>query len=99
MNAYATIKLVSQIGRVLSSNVLVRNLTLALIPRAHDNSVTNALRCLCCQVALIPLSYAADLPISSNPDLANVRLTFSNVDHEVIGVGVIMVHARTNAFV
>ena len=88
MDAYATIKLVSQVGSVLSSNALARKFDTGFDTTCtYDNSVTNALRCLCCQVAPLPLSYAADIPVSSDPALANVRVSFSNVEHEVTGVG------------
>ena len=38
-----------------------------------------------CQIpqACIPLSYAAKIPTTPNPDLANVRVSLSNLDQEV----------------
>ena len=33
--------------------------------------------------AVIPISYAAQIPTTRNPDLANVRLSLSNVEHQV----------------
>ena len=40
-------------------------------------------RCLCFPQAFIPLSYAAQIPTTPDPDLANVRLSVSKVDHQV----------------
>ena len=62
---------------------LARNLTLVLESCAHNNSVTNPFRCLRYTQAVIPLSYAAQIPTTRDPDLANVRLSVSRVDHEV----------------
>ena len=56
---------------------------LTLIARTRDNAETNPLRCPCCPQALIPLSYAAHIPITHNLDIANVRLLFSDVDIQV----------------
>ena len=56
-----------------------------------------------CQIpqACIPLSYAAQIPTTPNPDLANVRVSLSNLDQEVrkcsvrVFVGVrLCVHVR-----
>ena len=43
----------------------------------------NPFCCLCFPQAVIPLSYAAQIPTTSDPDLANVQLSVSNVDHQV----------------
>ena len=45
-------------------------------------SVANSLRCLCYPQAYLPLSYAAQIPITRNPDLANVRVSLSNLDQD-----------------
>ena len=62
---------------------LARNLTLVLGSCTHSNSATNPFRCLCYTQTVIPLSYAAQISTTRDPDLANVRLSVSNVDHEV----------------
>ena len=49
----------------------------------HNNPVENPFCCLCFSQAVIPLSYAAQIPTTPNPDLANVRLSVANVDHQV----------------
>ena len=49
----------------------------------HENSVANLLRIFCYLQAYLPLSYAARIPTTRNPDLANVRLSLSNLDQEV----------------
>ena len=49
----------------------------------HDNPVKNPFCCLCFPQAFIPLSYAALIPTTPNPDLANVRLSVSAVEHQV----------------
>ena len=46
-------------------------------------SVTNPLGCVCYPQAYLPLSYAAQIPTTRNPDLANVRLSLFNMDHNV----------------
>ena len=46
-------------------------------------SVANPLCCLCYLQAYLPLSYAAQIPTTSNLDLANVRVSLSNLDQEV----------------
>ena len=43
----------------------------------------NTYPCVKIPQALIPLSYAAQIPTTPNPDLANVRLSVSNVAHQV----------------
>ena len=48
-----------------------------------NNSEANPLRCLCYPQACIPLSYAARIPTTPNPDLANVRVSLSNLDQGV----------------
>ena len=48
-----------------------------------NSSVANPLRCLCYPQAYLPLSYAAQIPTTRNPDLANVRLSLSNLNQEV----------------
>ena len=53
------------------------------IEHCIHNSVTNPLRCLCYSQACLPLSYAAQIPITRYPDLANVRVSLSNVDQAV----------------
>ena len=83
MSIDSSIKPVSLVGRMFYNNALARDLTLALGSCTHNNSVTNSLRCLCCPQAVIPLSYAAQIPTTRYPDLANVRLSLSNVDHQV----------------
>ena len=49
----------------------------------HNNSVANLFRCLCCTQAVIPLSYAAQIPTTQDPDMANVRLSVSRVEQQV----------------
>ena len=83
MTVNAPFEAVSLVDRMLYNNALARNLTLTLGSCTHNNSVTNPLRCLCYPQVVIPLSYAAQIPTTRNPDLANVRLSVSNVDHQV----------------
>ena len=47
------------------------------------NFVTNSLRCVCYSQICLPLSYAAQIPTTRNPDLANVRVSLSNLDQQV----------------
>ena len=68
---------------MLYSRALTLNLTLVLGYARMDNSVVNPLRCLCYSQAYLPLSYAAQIPTTSNPDLANVHLSLLNLDQEV----------------
>ena len=83
MSRNASIEAVSLVGRMLYNNALARNFTLALGSCTHNNPVKNPFCCLCFPQAIIPLSYAAQIPTTPNPDLANVRLSVSNVDHQV----------------
>ena len=83
MSRNASIEAVSLVGCMLYNNTLARNVTFALGSCTHDNPVTNPLCCLCFSQAVIPLSYAAQISTTPNPDLANVRLSFSNVNHQV----------------
>ena len=83
MSRNVSIEAVSLAGRMLYNNALAHNLTLPLGSCTYDNPVKNLFRCLCFPQALIPLSYAAQIPTTPNPDLANVRLSVSNVDHQV----------------
>ena len=59
------------------------NLTLVLQSCTKNNSVTNLFRCVCYTRAVIPLSYAAQIPTTRDPDIANVRLSVSRVGHQV----------------
>ena len=79
----ASIEVVPLVGRMLCNNALTRNSTLALGSCTHNSSVTNLLRCLCYPQAALPLSYAAQIPITRDPDLANVRISVSNMGHQV----------------
>ena len=45
--------------------------------------MNNPFCCLCSPQAIIPLSYAAQIPTTPDLDLANVRLSVSKVDHQV----------------
>ena len=75
----------------MSRNILMEALSLAgcmlyntaLGSCTHDNPVKNAFCCLCLPQAFIPLSYAAQIPTTPKSDLANVRLSVANVDHQV----------------
>ena len=71
------------IQRMFDKDTLAITSALTLIACTRDNSETNPLRCHCCPQALIPLSYAAHIPVTHNPLVANVRLLFSDVDSEV----------------
>ena len=83
MSINASIKAVSLVGCMFYNNAFARNLTLVLESCTHNNSVTNGFRCLCYTQAVIPLSYAAQIPTTRDPDIANVRLSVSRVDHQV----------------
>ena len=83
MSRKASIEAVSLVACMLYNNALARNLTLALGSCTHDNPVKNPLCCLCFPQAAIPFSYAAQIPTTPIPDLANVRLSVSSVDHQV----------------
>ena len=71
----------SRVGDMDYINALSRNL---LYLRVH-NFVMNSPRRLCFSQACIPLSYAAQIPTTHNPDMVNVRaLTWlSNLDQRV----------------
>ena len=60
---------------MLYNNALARNSTLGSCTYKY----------LLCHIpqACIPLSYAAQIPTTPNPDLANVRVSLSNLDQEV----------------
>ena len=45
--------------------------------------VAHSLRCLHYSQACIPLSYAAQIPTTSDPDLANVRVSLLYLDQKV----------------
>ena len=68
-----------------------------------NNSVANPLRCLCHPQAYLPLSYAAQIPTTRNPDLANVRLSLSNLDQEVrkcsVGISASVCYVRASVCV
>ena len=83
MSRTVLIEAVSLVGRMLCNNALDRNLPLAPGSCTHSNPVKNPFRCVCSTQAYIPLSYAAQIPTTPDPDLANVRLSLSNVDHQV----------------
>ena len=51
--------------------------------KIRNNSVANLFRCLCHTQTVIPLSYAAQIPTTRDPDMATVRLSISRVDHQV----------------
>ena len=74
---YASIKPVSLVGRIFYIDALARNLTRMTNPRTIRFSVS-----VNSQVWL-PLSYSAQIPTTHNPDLANVRVSLSNLNQEV----------------
>ena len=74
----------SLVSRMPYNNALARTFTLALGSCTHDNPVKNPSCCLCFPQAVIPLSYAAQIPTTTNPDLANVRLSVSFADHRMV---------------
>ena len=83
MSRNVPIEAVSLVGRMLYNNALARNVTLALGSCTHDNPVKTRFCCLCFLQAVIPLSYAAQIPTTPLRYLANVRLSVWNVDHQV----------------
>ena len=78
----ASTKPVSVVGRILYIDALARNLTLALVSCTHNNAVKQ-IHFVASAQAVIPLSYAAQIPTTHNPDLANVRVSLSNLDQDV----------------
>ena len=83
MSRNALIEAVSLVGRMLYDNALAHNMTLAVDSCTHDSPVKNPFCCVRFPQVVIPLSYAAQIPTTPNPDLANVRLSVSYVDHQV----------------
>ena len=83
MSRNASIEAVSLAGCMLYNNALARNITLALGSCTHDNPVKHPFWCLCFPQAFIPLSYAAQIPTTPDPALANVRMSLSNIEHQV----------------
>ena len=54
-------------------------------PQFNTDTVIMYAQISLCQIpqVCIPLSYAAQIPTTPNPDLANVRVSLSNLDQEV----------------
>ena len=69
MSRKASIEAVSLVGRILYNT--------------QFNVEKNPFCCVRLPQAIIPLSYAAQVSTTPNPDLANVRLSVSYVDHQV----------------
>ena len=83
-----TIEAVPLVGCMLYNDALSRNFILALGSYTNDPHQTKKFCCLYFSQAVIPLSYAAQIPTTPDPDLANVRLFVQNYaaglhDHHV----------------
>ena len=82
--------LVPVVTRTLYNSPLACNLKLTLGLYTHEQNLRASLSLysqacipLSYSQACIPLSYAAQIPTTPNPDLANVRVSLSNINQDV----------------